>query len=134
VEVLNETLVKKVMLVDDDPSCNFILGEFISLVSSNIKKITSFSVDESFELLQSENEFPEVIFLDLNMPIKSGFDFLKKYMEDYYMTHPNTRIYVLTSSLRPSDREKTLAFKCVSDYKSKSEIDKFIGKTLLASS
>lgn len=122
--------VNKVMLIDDDPSCVFILSEFINLVDSNIEKISVHSVDDALEVLKSTNDFPEVIFLDLNMPIRTGFDFLEEYRADFEAHHPTTRIIVLTSSLRPSDREKTLSYNCVTDFKSKSEIDQFIHDSL----
>ncbi len=129
-EILVEKHVNSALLIDDDPSCNFILSEFINLVNKSIKKSSAFSVDESLEILETIISFPDVIYLDLNMPIKSGFDFLEHYEKKYFPLYPHTKIYVLTSSLRPSDKEKTLSFACVTDYKSKSEIDQFIEDSL----
>lgn len=127
---MNEKYVHTALLIDDDPSCNFILSEFINLIDKSISKTTVFSVDEALAALDSMSEFPDVIYLDLNMPVKSGFDFLEHYEEHYWLEHPDTNIFVLTSSLRPNDKIKTLSFKCVCDYKSKSEIDKFIEESL----
>ena len=122
--------IKSVLLIDDDPSCNFILSEFINLVDKSVAKHETSSVDDALAYLLSTSQYPDVIFLDLNMPIKSGFDFLDEYQERFFQNNPNTKIIVLTSSLRPSDREQTLSFDCVTDYKSKSEIDQFIFNSL----
>lgn len=127
---MTEKYISSALLIDDDPSCNFILSEFINLVDPSIKKTSAFSVDESIDFLDSNTAFPDVIFLDLNMPIKSGFDFLRVYEEKYFPIYPHTKIYVLTSSLRPSDKERTLRYRCVTEYKSKSEIDQFIDHSL----
>ncbi len=122
--------VNKVLLIDDDPSCVFILSEFINLVDHTIEKTTVHSVDDALDYLKSTNDFPEVIYLDLNMPIKTGFDFLEVYQTEFEAKNPKTRIIVLTSSLRPSDKEKTFSYNCVTDFKSKSEIDQFIHDSL----
>jgi len=123
--------VKKVLLIDDDKSCNFILGEFIRLVDKDVAKHECYSVDEAFEFLDTCEQFPEVIFLDLNMPVKSGFEFLEVYSNRYFNKVSNSKVVVLTSSLRPSDKSQTTAFKCVSAFKSKSDIDLFIGDIIL---
>lgn len=123
--------INNALLIDDDPCCIFILGEFIHLVDSSIKRNSAYSVDEALCLLDKSIPFPEVIYVDLNMPIKSGFDFLKHYQANYHSLHPATKVFVLTSSLRLSDKEKTTSYSCVSGYKSKSEIDQFIESTLL---
>ena len=128
---MSANYIENTLLIDDDPSCVFILQEFINLIDSSISKQTAYSVDEAFEKLEESDVFPEVIYVDLNMPIKSGFDFLEEYENKYFSSHGNTKVIVLTSSLRSSDKEKTLEYSCVSDFKSKSEIDQFIESSLL---
>jgi hypothetical protein len=68
--------------------------------------------------------------MDLNMSIKSGFDFLEHYQLKYYSLYPATKVFVLTSSLRLFDKEKAMSFLCVSGYKSKREIDQFVESSL----
>lgn len=128
---MEKKFINAVLLIDNDPSCIFILGEFINLIDSSIKRDSAYSVDEALCLLDKSIPFPEVIYVDLNMPIKSGFDFLEYYHANYHPVYPATKVFVLTSSLKPSDKEKTTSYSSVSGYKSKSEIDQFIESTLL---
>ncbi|MEZ7966674.1 MAG: hypothetical protein QMB45_03755, partial [Flavobacteriales bacterium] len=58
------------------------------------------------------------------------FDFLEHYQLKYYSLYPATKVFVLTSSLRLFDKEKAMSFLCVSDYKSKREIDQFVESSL----
>ena len=127
---MEKEFINTALLIDDDPSCIFILGEFINLIDSTIKKKAAYSVDEALSLLAHSSPFPEVIYVDLNMPIKSGFDFLEHYQLKYYSLYPATKVFVLTSSLRLFDKEKAMSFLCVSDYKSKREIDQFVESSL----
>lgn len=127
---MRNEFINNALLIDDDPSCIFILGEFINLIDNTIKKKTASSVDEALSLLAESSPFPEVIYVDLNMPINSGFDFLEHYQVNYYSLYPATKVFVLTSSFKPSDEVESRSFSCVTDYKSKSEIDLFIKNSL----
>ncbi|MFT6769694.1 MAG: CheY-like chemotaxis protein, partial [Flavobacteriales bacterium] len=71
--------VKTVLLIDDNPSCNFIMSEFIKLADDRIRVFAAESVEEAFQFLESANSFPEVIYVDINMPVQSGFEFIELY-------------------------------------------------------
>jgi CheY-like chemotaxis protein len=60
--------------------------------------------------------FPDVIFVDLKMPIIDGFEFIGYFENEFYLQHPHTKIFVLTSSTRSSDVEKAFSYKSVVDY------------------
>jgi CheY-like chemotaxis protein len=117
-------------LIDDDQSCNFILREFILLENEEVDTVECYSVDSALEFLTNTNDFPDAIFLDLNMPVKSGFEFLEVYSKIFFQNHQSTKVIVLTSSLRPSDKTQTTAYECVSSFRSKSEINEFIGEII----
>lgn len=125
--------VQNVLLIDDDRSCNFIMKEFINLANEDVSHHECYSVDSALEYLSQTGDFPDVIFLDLNMPVKSGFDFLENYSKDFFHDHPHTKLIVLTSSLRPSDKTQTLSYECVTEFKSKSDINEFIDEVINSS-
>jgi CheY-like chemotaxis protein len=64
----------------------------------------------------SLKEFPAVIFLDINMPILDGFQFLEeleKYDADFVN---NLKVVMLTSSINPEDEEKARKSRLVAEF------------------
>lgn len=123
--------VAKVLLIDDNPSCNFIMEEFIKLVDNSIQVTSVEGMSEAMSILKAQrNEFPDVIFVDINMPVHDGFAFLDEYEAEFVGEFPSTRIYMLSSSLRPEDRERSLLYKSVHDFLSKDDIDETLKKSL----
>jgi CheY-like chemotaxis protein len=49
---------------------------------------------------------PELIFLDLNMPTMSGWEFMDRYTERFQKLYSQTKICILTSSIDPRDERK----------------------------
>lgn len=123
--------VRSVLLIDDNPSCNFIMSEFIKLTDESIHVYTAESVEDAIDLLDDpRNVFPEVIYVDLNMPILNGFDFIELFERKFMAAHPETRVFMLSSSLRNEDRHRALMFRSVQDFVSKNDIDGFLNQTL----
>jgi CheY-like chemotaxis protein len=84
--------MKKVMLVDDVDISNYIMKKLISKVSSEVS-IYEFTLPEvAFSEIESIN--PDIIFLDLNMPVMNGWEFLDRMKE----TNTVNKVYILTSS------------------------------------
>lgn len=61
-------------------------------------------------------EFPSVIFLDLNMPIMNGWDFLEDFMQFDPGILKKVTIYIISSSIDPRDLERVRMYKYVSGY------------------
>ena len=124
-------LVKSVLLIDDNPSCNFIMNEFIKLADSNIQVYEADSVEDALEILAKLDSCPDVIYVDVNMPVMNGFDFIEYFEKAYSLKNPNCKIFMLSSSLRVEDKERALAHSCVKDFVSKNDIDSFLQHTLM---
>ncbi len=123
--------VKTVLLIDDNPSCNFIMSEFIKLADDRIRVFSAESVEEAFLFLETANCFPEVIYVDINMPVQSGFDFIELYERRFRSAHPSSKLFMLSSTLRHEDKAQALKFESVSGFMSKNDIDTFLQKSLL---
>lgn len=123
--------VRSVLLVDDNPSCNFIMREFIKLADEGILVYEAEGADDALDLLQKVEVFPEVVYVDLNMPVKNGFDFIEEFELLFATSHPETKLYMLSSSLRSEDKSAALTFPSVVDFVNKNEIDSFLHSTLL---
>jgi len=123
--------VESVLLIDDNPSCNFIMNEFIKLADPSILVYEADSVEAALTILSTLDRCPDVIYVDVNMPVMNGFEFIEQYERDYSLQYPNSKIFMLSSSLRLEDKERALAHACVRDFVSKNDIDKFLQHTLV---
>jgi len=86
-----------------------------------------------FEALSKEKDgllnVPEIILLDLNMPVMDGWEFLEIFQNRYPEFAAKTKIFILSSSINPSDREKAKNESNVVDFLSK-PLDEFELKIL----
>ena len=124
-----EARFKKVLLIDDNEIDNFINERMISASNFSAEVIVKNSTDESLMYLQSlsdVNDFPEVIFLDLNMPGKDGFSFLSEFENLNEGLKSNCKIIVLSSSISPEDINKASTNKFVYKYVNKPLNEKYL--------
>ena len=105
----------KAMLVDDSEIDLFIHRRFLELCKFSKALITYRSAADALEWLRNlDGEIPpNIIFLDLNMPVVDGFSFLDHFntLPDYVKQH--CRIVVLTSSNSVTDRQQVFSHKNV---------------------
>lgn len=107
-------------IVDDDDVYTSNLSYFIEL-SKFCKRLMVFhDGEEVIEYLKSvaddPNEFPEVILLDISMPIMDGWEFLDRFMEIPRPASKDVVIYVVSSSIDHRDIERAKQYSIVSDY------------------
>ena len=113
-------LEKKVLLIDDNFIDNMINEKI--LITNNfaaeiiIKLSTQSAIDYLQDLGNKGQSLPEVIFLDIRMPVKSGFDFLVEFQEIQSFEKDKVKIVMLTSSLDPNDHRKVIEFNNVTDF------------------
>jgi CheY-like chemotaxis protein len=118
-----------VLLIDDNEIDNFINERMISSSRFSDEVVVRNSADSALDYLRGLNEnapIPDVIFLDLNMPVKDGFAFLQEYeaLPEFIRNH--SRIVVLSSSISPEDINKAATNPHVFKYVNKPLSEKYL--------
>jgi len=99
--------INSIFIIDDDPITVFGIRKILQL-SLDCEEIHSFghgklALDGIVNLLQKDQKIPEVLFLDINMPIMDGWQFLEEFVK--LPIEKKVRVNILTSSIDPIDRE-----------------------------
>jgi CheY-like chemotaxis protein len=112
-----------VLLIDDNEIDNFINERMI--ISNDFAEniIVKTSSSSALDYLKDrKNPIPDIIFLDLNMPIMDGFAFLSAYdklTEGYPELKQKAKIIVLSSSINPEDIDRASVNPYVYKYLNK---------------
>lgn len=101
---------KCILLVDDDPASNFLHTRFLKKTGMVEEIKVVFNGLSALELLETHvsnhEPLPDLILLDLNMPVMTGWEFLTVFSTAPYLQDNKPPVYVLTSSLNPNDKAK----------------------------
>jgi CheY-like chemotaxis protein len=108
-------MIEKILLVDDSQPFNFLSKTVLKENKVDCVIIEALNGKAALDYLTHNDKWPEVILLDINMPVMDGFQFLEEYEKLNKAGQP-TKIFVLTSSTRDEDREKSLSFNTVVEY------------------
>lgn len=112
-----------ICIIDDDPIYQIITKKIINKTDTK-KEVISFSNGaEAIETLVSNVHNPEalpnIILLDIDMPIMDGWDFMTSFERIRPMISKQILIYIVSSSIANSDKEKAKTFKQISGFLSK---------------
>ncbi len=117
-------MIKDIFLIDDDGLVNFLNQEIIK-DSYPDKKVRSFeSATEALAVIQemlntSNSKLPQLILLDINMPVMDGWEFLDIFDQLPENKTKDCKVIMHTSSIDPRDIEKAKTYKAVVDYMTK---------------
>jgi len=113
-------MIDLVLLIDDNDTDNFISRRVIELTKFAPRVVVKSSGQQALDYMQehaqSPSELPDLIFLDINMPIMDGFMFLYEFETLPADIQHKTRVIILSSSEDRRDVDKIITNKAVIKY------------------
>ena len=105
-------------IIEDDPIHLFITKKYMEIPNLVKEVIVYENGKDAFEGLKSKfhngEKLPQIIFLDLNMPVWNGWQFLKEFTK--LSTDQEITIYILSSSNSEEDLERAKQYEKIKNY------------------
>ena len=109
-----------VLLIDDDTIYQFVSCKTLEATGHANKIKVCSNGDEACRFLEENmynaDELPDVILLDVNMPVMNGWQFLDAYQNLKANLAKEIQIFLVTSSMNDQDKEYSKRYNCVQDY------------------
>lgn len=100
--------MNKLFLIDDDEDDHFFFKAAVKLVNPLLNLDTAENGKVALDKLKASPSLPDIIFLDLNMPVMNGFDFLVQIKTENQLK--KIPVGILTTSNAIADQERTKEF------------------------
>lgn len=109
---------KVICIIDDDPIYQILINKIIAKSKTEYEILRFKNGKEAIDYftLDTLKNLPEIILLDLEMPVMDGWDFMTEV--DKIFTD-QTDIYIVSSSIAYEDKEKAKSFTKIKGYFSK---------------
>tara|TARA_Y100000782_G_C10184442_1_gene265680 strand:- start:2913 stop:3311 length:399 start_codon:yes stop_codon:yes gene_type:complete len=107
-------------IIDDDPIFVFGAKRIMELANFCNNFLIFHNGKDALETLKPRIEhgrledLPEIILLDINMPIMDGWEFLDEFVK--IPLEKEIRIYIVTSSIDPADTKKAEEYNNITNY------------------
>ncbi len=107
-------------MVDDEEASNF-LNQIVIRQSKLASEVVAYQkAKDALDYIseqQKNGDSPDLVFLDINMPLMNGWEFVDEYAK--IASNSNTKIIMLTSSINPNDQERAAKTDHISGFRSK---------------
>ncbi|MEP6465209.1 MAG: response regulator [Parafilimonas sp.] len=109
-----------VLLIDDDTIYQFVSCKTLESTGYISKIKVCSNGEEAYKFLENNmrnaDELPDVILLDVNMPVMNGWQFLDAYKYLRPNLSKEIHLFIVTSSMNDQDKEYSKRYNCVQDY------------------
>jgi CheY-like chemotaxis protein len=116
--------INTVLLIDDDETINYLHNRLLEKNSFTTNVAISINGKEGLDSIRQLNtkidaDEMALVFLDLNMPIMNGWEFLDNLAEIKEDIKIQYKIYILSSTINPDDKKKAKEHELVSGFLTK---------------
>jgi|SRR4051812_171388 CheY-like chemotaxis protein len=112
-----------ICVIDDNDVYQFVMKNSISKLNPNIKILAYLNGEEGIKsiknMIDKNQPLPDVILLDINMPIMDGWEFMNEFIKIKSKLPRVIPIYLTTSSLDASDIDKAKKYEDITGFLSK---------------
>lgn len=115
-------MLELIMCVEDDPITLMLFKKVAQKATFAKEIINATNGEEAINYINnitSEDNKPQLIFLDLNMPVMGGWEFLNLFNDSNYYKLNKTKVIILTSTIDPEDIKKSKSYPNVIEFLSK---------------
>ena len=114
---------KKIWVIDDDPIYQIIVKKIIEK-SEMFTEIYSFkngkdAIDNLYKSSENSESVPDIILLDINMPIMDGWEFMEELGLIKTKFNNEIVVYIVSSSIAIEDKNKSNSYENILGYLSK---------------
>jgi len=114
---------KSVLIIDNDPIYRTISQKIIEKLDLAetifVEKNGYTAIDFIINVLATKSKLPEIIFLDIEMPVMNGWEFMDEYCKIENTLLKGIEIYIVSSSISKLDKDKAKSYSEIKDFISK---------------
>ena len=111
-------MIKKLLIVEDDNLTSYLMKKLIkknAVAEEVVVKENGYEALDYLKHLPASDFFPNVIIIDIDMPVMDGYEFVANYEKQFWRDNSNTYLLMATSSKRKIDYERSIKNPCVNE-------------------
>ncbi len=112
-----------IAIVDDDEIYRYVILRTMQTSDISIKNLVFTNGEQALHFivdnLGNQSELPDVILLDMNMPVMDGFEFMTSYSSLVPKISKKIIVIMISSSINPSDIQRAKSIQGISNYMAK---------------